>query len=105
MDSKQFDSIVKSFGTAASRRRVLRGATAAALGALGLGVGRAAAAPQICVSCVCGVGKPCNVKGGPICSTTRGFPSPERACQVACEQQGFKFCGGVTQFHCPRGCV
>jgi hypothetical protein len=40
MDSKRFDSIVKSFGTAASRRRMVRGAAATALGALGLGVGR-----------------------------------------------------------------
>jgi hypothetical protein len=34
MDSKRFDSIVKSFGTGASRRGVLRGLTAATLGAV-----------------------------------------------------------------------
>jgi hypothetical protein len=34
MDSNQFDSIVKAFGTGASRRGVLRGVTAAALGAV-----------------------------------------------------------------------
>jgi hypothetical protein len=34
MDSKQFDSMVKAFGTGASRRGVLRGVTAAALGAV-----------------------------------------------------------------------
>jgi hypothetical protein len=55
MDSKQFDTIVKSFGTAASRRRVLRGVTATALGALGLGMGRSAAQvvrcdPQTCAA-------------------------------------------------------
>jgi hypothetical protein len=106
MDSKHFDSFVKSFGTAASRRRVVRGATAAALGALGLGVGRAAAAPQTCATCICGVGKPCNPKGDDQCIVVgRTFPGTlTQQCTAACDQAGFKFCGFGTQFHCPRGC-
>jgi hypothetical protein len=105
MDSKHFDSFVKSFGTAASRRRVVRGATAAALGALGLGVGRAAAAPRTCATCICGVGRPCNPKTTDTCvEVGRGFPSAADQCSNRCAEQGFKFCGAGSQFHCPRGC-
>ena len=99
MDSKQFDTIVKSFGTAASRRRVMRGAAATALGALGLGVGRAAAAPRTCATCICGVGRPCNPKTETCVEVGRGFPSAEDQCSALCAQQGFKFCGAGSQFH------
>jgi hypothetical protein len=105
MDSKHFDSLVKSFGSAASRRRVMRGAAATAIGALGLGVGRAAAAPRTCATCICGVGRPCNPKTTDTCvEVGRGFPSAADQCSARCEQQGFKFCGAGSQFHCPRGC-
>jgi hypothetical protein len=105
MDSKHFDSLVKSFGTAASRRGVVRGGVAAAIGALGLGLGRAAAAPRTCATCTCGVGRPCNPKTTDTCvEVGRGFPSAEDQCSNQCEQQGFKFCGAGSQFHCPRGC-
>ena len=104
MDSKHFDSIVKSFGSGASRRGVVRGAAAAALGALGLGGGRAAAAPRSCAICTCGVGRPCNPKQQFCVEVGRGFPSAQDQCSARCAQGGFKFCGAGSQFHCPRGC-
>ena len=105
MDSKQFDSIVKSFGTGASRRGVLRGVTATALGALGLGFSRAAAAPLTCVTCTCGVGRQCNPKRTCQVELGRGFPSSDEACADRCAQQGqgLKVCEASSQFHCPRG--
>jgi hypothetical protein len=48
MDSKNFDSMVKSFGKNASRRGVLRGASVAALGAIALGLGRGQVAAAGC---------------------------------------------------------
>ena len=103
MDSKHFDSLVKSFGTGASRRGVVRGAAAVAIGALGLGFGRAAAAPRTCATCTCGVGRPCNPKTTCQVEVGRGFPTATDACSAQCAQAGFKFCGAGSQFHCPRG--
>jgi len=105
MDSKHFDSLVKSFGTAASRRGVVRGGVAAAIGALGLGLGRAAAAPRTCATCTCGVGRPCNPKSTCQVEVGRTFPTATDACSNRCAQEGFKFCGAGSQFHCPRGPV
>jgi hypothetical protein len=104
MDSKHFDSLVESFGTAASRRGVVRGGVAAAIGALGLGLGRAAAAPRTCATCTCGVGRPCNPKSTCQVEVGRTFPTATDACSNRCAEQGFKFCGAGSQFHCPRGC-
>ena len=117
MDSTHFNRIVKSFGTAASRREVLRGSVVTALGALGLGVSQAAgkgkhrrkvhaAAPRTCASCICGVGRPCNPKTTDTCvEVGLGFPSAADQCSNRCAEQGFKFCGAGSQFHCPQGCV
>jgi hypothetical protein len=105
MDSQKFDRIVKSLGTGASRRGVVRGAAAAALGALGLGAaGRVSAAPRTCATCTCGVGRPCNPRQQFCVEVGRGFPSATDQCSARCAQAGFKFCGAGTQFHCPRGC-
>jgi len=105
---QNFDSLAKGL----AEGRVTRGRALKMLGAAIFGgalttliPGLAFAAPQTCLSCVCGVGRPCNPKGGPVCTTTRNFPSPEAACTAACREQGNQaFCGGVSQFHCPRGC-
>jgi hypothetical protein len=99
-----FDRVSKGMARATSRRQALKlfgaglaGTTFAAL------AGTAAAAPASCVTCICGVGRPCNPKST-TCTTTRGFPSAEAACQGACAAQNQDFCGAGNQFHCPKGC-
>ena len=105
MAGKDLDNLAKGLAEGrVSRGRALKlfaaGLAATALGGL---TGTASAAPRTCLTCVCGVGRPCNPKSQ-VCTTQRAFPSPAAACQAACREQGFKFCGGVSQFHCPHGC-
>jgi hypothetical protein len=75
MDSRNFDSMVKSFGKNASRRGVLRGASVAALGALALALGRGqvAARPECTQNSDCAgscpAGDPCNQ---PVCVKGNG---------------------------------
>ena len=103
---RNFDSLAKGLAEErVSRGKALKLVGAAILGGLLASIpGVALADPQTCATCVCGTGKPCNAKGAPVCTSTRGFPSPEAACTAACQGSGKAFCGGVTQFHCPQGC-
>ena len=99
---KMLDRLSRGMASATTRRQALK-IMGAGLAGSALFAGSASAAPQTCVNCVCGVGKPCNPKSTQ-CTSTKNFPSPELACQNACRQAGFFFCGGFTQFHCPQGC-
>ena len=110
MDSQKFDRIVKSLGTDASRRGVLRGLTAGALGALGLGLGRAAAAPVVrcdpqtcaaqaagnqCVTCQC-QGVPGGGRGVQECVCTEQVCPPRTHC---CPEG--QFAGQCRRGACP----
>ena len=99
------DRVSVGMAKATSRRQALKlfGAGLAATAAGSVFASSASAAPQTCLTCACGVGKPCNTKST-VCTTQKQFPTPEAACGAACTQAWFKFCGGVTQFHCPQGC-
>jgi hypothetical protein len=99
------DHVSKGMAKATSRRQALKvlGAGLATTAVGSAFASSAIAAPQTCLTCACGVGKPCNTKST-VCTTQKSFPTPEAACGAACTQAGFKFCGGVTQFHCPHGC-
>jgi hypothetical protein len=103
MDGKRFDSVTKAFATGVDRRRVIKGLGASALGVLSLGLAKhAEAAPQTCVTCVCGVGNPCNPRST-TCTEVRGFPA-EQTCEQACARQNQHLCSAGNAFHCPRGC-
>ena len=99
---KMLDRMSRGMAQATSRRQALK-IFGAGLAGSALLAQTASAAPQTCLTCACGVGKPCNTKSS-VCTTAKAFPSPEAACTAACNQAGFKFCGGVTQTHCPQGC-
>jgi hypothetical protein len=106
MADDRFDTLTKSVGKAVTRRDTLR-AFLTILGGAALtlvGAKRASADPRTCVTCVCGVGRPCNAKGSTCAEVGQQFPTVEDACSDACERSGFKFCGAGSQFHCPRGC-
>jgi len=93
MDSKHFDTIVKSFGKDASRRGVLRGVTATALGALGLGLGRVASAAPECRNnndCATVLGSSCSAPcGAPVCERgNAGFGGGGNTCRCASPCEG-----------------
>jgi hypothetical protein len=105
MSDHSFDELARLSAKSVTRRQTLRG-LAAVLGAavLGtLGARTASAAPQECVTCTCGVGRPCNPKST-VCTELRGFPVAQ-SCTNACAAHGQSFCGQATEFHCPRGCT
>jgi hypothetical protein len=99
------DQLSKDMANATSRRQALKifgaGVATSAIGSAF--ASSASAAPQECLICACGVGRPCNVKST-VCTTQKQFPTPDAACGAACKSAGFKFCGGVVQVHCPHGC-
>ena len=101
---RKIDGLSRRVAQATTRRQAFKifGAGLAGTTFAGLAAS-ASAAPRTCVTCVCGVGKPCNPKSTQ-CTEQRSFPSPQLACEEACRQSGFFFCGGFTQSHCPRGC-
>jgi hypothetical protein len=99
---KKLDQLSRRMGHATSRRQALKIFGAGLVGSALL-PRAASAAPRTCVTCVCGVGRPCNPKTTQ-CTEQRNFPSPQLACEEACRQAGFFFCGGFTQSHCPQGC-
>jgi hypothetical protein len=104
MDGQRFDSVTKSLAAGVDRRRVIKGLGGSVLGVLSLGLARRAvdAAPQTCVTCVCGVGNPCNPRST-TCTEVRGFPA-EQTCAEACERRNQNLCSAGNAFHCPRGC-
>jgi hypothetical protein len=106
MSGKDLDALAKGL----AEERISRGKALKRLGAALLGgsllaafPGVASAAPQRCITCVCGTGRPCNPKGDPVCTEDRGFPVGT-TCEQACARKNLRFCGGATKFHCPRGC-
>ena len=102
--AEQFDRVSKSLAEGMPRRQAVKLLLAGIAGtAFALLTGRAEADPQICVTCYCGNGKPCNVKSS-TCTTMRGFPSAQAACSSACSKQGQHVCSTGTAFHCPQGC-
>jgi hypothetical protein len=105
MAGKDLDALAKGLAEEQiSRGTALKRVGATLLGGLLASIPVAAfAAPRTCLTCACGVGRPCNVKSQ-LCTEQRAFPSPEAACAATCTQAGFKFCGGVVQTHCPQGC-
>src|ERR671933_2849628 len=88
-----FDALTKSTATAVTRRKALLGLAAGLGGALLTAVTgtTALAAPQTCVTCICGVGRPCNPKST-TCTEVRGF-SAEESCTAACARQNQSLCG------------
>ncbi len=105
MAGKDLDNLAKemaegriSRGTALKRMglALFGGGLLAAFG------GTALAAPQTCVTCICGVGRPCNPKST-TCTEVRGF-SAEESCTAACARQNQSLCGMGNAFHCPHGC-
>jgi hypothetical protein len=101
---ERFDLLTRGLAKSTSRRQALKlvgglvGGSALALFA----PGRASAAPQTCVVCQCGTGKPCNVKSS-FCTEVRGFPA-EQTCSQACAKKGQNLCSAGQAFHCPHGC-
>ena len=104
MAGNDLDNLAKGLAEGrVSRRRALKifaGGLAATVFA-GL-TGTAMAAPQTCVTCNCGTGKPCNPKST-TCTEIRGFPA-EQTCQQACAKKGQNLCSAGNAFHCPHGC-
>jgi hypothetical protein len=106
MSGKDLDALAKGL----AEERISRGGALKRMGAVLLGGLLAAspaaafAAPQTCVTCVCGTGRPCNPKGGPVCAELREFPVGT-TCEQACARENLNFCGGATKFHCPHGCT
>ena len=99
----RFDELSKSLAQGISRRQAVKLFAAGLAGALFAALtGKAQADPQTCVTCVCGVGNPCNPKST-TCAELREFPVGT-TCQQACAKQNQTFCGGATKFHCPHGC-
>jgi hypothetical protein len=107
MSDNSFDALSKMAAKSVTRRQTLRGLAAVLGGALLTGVGAKSAfgaPPRTCTTCTCGVGKPCNARQQCCAEVGQQFPTNEDACSATCTQQGFKFCGAGTQFHCPQGC-
>lgn len=98
---RKLDDLSRRMGKATSRRQALKIMGAGLVGSA-LFARSASAAPQTCVTCVCGTGKPCNPKST-TCTTVRGFPA-EQSCQQACARRGQNLCSTGTAFHCPQGC-
>src|ERR671932_2766957 len=104
MSADGFDALTKSTAKAVNRRKALLGLAAGMGGALLALVGGTTAsfaAPQTCVTCICGVGRPCNPKST-TCTEVRGF-SAEQSCSQACARQNQNLCGLGNSFHCPHG--
>jgi len=98
-----FDNVSKGMARATTRRSALKlvglgvaGTTYAAL------AGKASAAPQTCVTCVCGTGNPCNPKST-TCTEVRNFPA-QTTCEQACARKSQRLCSAGNAFHCPHGC-
>lgn len=106
MADDRFDALTRTAGKAVTRRQTLQGLFAVLGGALLtlVGGGRAYADPRRCISCTCGVGKPCNVKSTVPCTEiSRGFGG-NAACEEECAKRGQNRCSTGTAFHCPQGC-
>ena len=105
MAGKDLDALAKEL----AEERISRGKALKRMGAALIGgllasapMTAAFAAPQTCVTCVCGTGKPCNPKST-TCTRLRGFPA-EQTCQEACAKKGQNLCSAGNAFHCPKGC-
>jgi hypothetical protein len=99
---ESFDNLSKELAQGMPRRRALK-LVAAAIGGTSLGLltaGRAHAAPQTCVTCLYGVGNPCNVKQSS-CTVVRSFPASQSCPPPPAH---LRFCGTGQTFHCPHGC-
>jgi hypothetical protein len=102
MDDR-FDNLAKGLAKGMPRRRALRLIAASiGAGAVALLPGVASAAPQTCVTCVCGTGNPCNPKST-TCTELRGFPA-NQTCEQACARANQHLCSAGNAFHCPHGC-
>jgi hypothetical protein len=105
MTGTDLDSLAKGLVEGrVSRGRALKlfGAGLAATAFAGLTARTATAAPNTCVTCVCGTGNPCNPKST-TCREVKAFPA-EETCEQACAKKGQKLCSAGNAFHCPRGC-
>jgi hypothetical protein len=76
MAGKDLDALAKEL----AEERISRGTALKRVGATLLGgllasvpMTAAFAAPRICLTCACGVGRPCNTKSQ-VCTEQRGFP-------------------------------
>src|SRR5215216_4707963 len=105
MAGKDLDALAKGL----AEERISRGAALKRVGAALLGGMLASipvaafASPRTCATCTCGVGRPCNPRTTCQVEVGRGFPSASNACAGVCAEQGLRFCGAGSQFHCPRG--
>jgi hypothetical protein len=98
----RIESVSRVLAQATSRRQAMKIFGAGLLGSSLAMAGSASAAPRTCVTCICGVGRPCNPKST-TCTETRGF-SAEQACSEACARTNQSLCGLGNSFHCPQGC-
>jgi hypothetical protein len=98
------DQVSKGMAKATSRRQALKlfGAGLATTAVGSAFASSAIAAPQTCVTCICGVGQPCNPKST-TCTEVKAFPA-DQACAQACAAKNQSLCGMGTTFHCPQGC-
>jgi hypothetical protein len=106
MSGKDLDALAKGL----AEERISRGGALKRMGAVLLGgllasapMTAAFAAPQTCVTCICGTGRPCNPKSN-TCTVVRTGFSAEQSCEQACAKKGQNLCGQGTAFHCPHGC-
>ena len=107
MTGTDLDSLAKGLVEGrVSRGRALKlfGAGLAATAFAGLKARTASAAPNTCVVCVCGTGKPCNPKGTVCTPLGHQFPTAASACTNECAKKGQKVCSTGSAFHCPKGC-
>jgi hypothetical protein len=104
MADDRFDALTKSAAKSVTRRQTLLSLTTG-LGAMLFalfGASTAFAAPQTCVTCTCGTGRPCNPKST-VCTEVRGFPA-DQTCAQACQRNGQNLCSTGNAFHCAKGC-
>jgi hypothetical protein len=104
MADDRFDALAKGAAKSVTRRQTLLGLAAGLGGVLFalFGGSTAFAAPQTCVTCVCGVGNPCNPRSN-TCAEVRGFPA-DQTCEQACARKNQHLCSAGTAYHCPQGC-
>jgi hypothetical protein len=98
---KKLDQLSRSMAGATSRRQALK-IMGAGIAGSALFAKAASAAPQTCITCSCGTGRPCNVKET-ICEVRRTFESEVQQCTEACSRANLNFCGSFQAFHCPHG--
>jgi hypothetical protein len=111
MDDQRFDNVTRALRSGASRRRVLRGLMAAAVGGLGVGSLRRGAQAQetplsggeACGGVICGAGDYCCNESCGICAPLGGFCTAQFCGEVPGEPCNQVTCG-PGEFCCNWSC-